>query len=66
MLSKVAQVLYPIGIFPLRTGNNGWLSNLFTQIVRASFTEKRFLQWSTSTGKPKNEIKRHERYRYRF
>lgn len=66
MLSKVAQVLYPIGILPLRTDNNGWLSNLLNQIVRASFTERQSLQWRTSTGKQNNEFKRHERYRYRF
>ena len=66
MLSKVAQVPYPIDILPLRANQHGWLSNFYTHIARAPFTENQSLQWSTSTGNLNNEFKRQERYRYRF
>lgn len=65
MLSKVAQVLYPIEILPLRTNQHGWLSKKSNYKIRASITKKHYQQWNTSTGNLNNEIKRHGRYRTR-
>ena len=66
MLSKVAQVLSPINLFPLRASHIGWLLQNLNQTICAPFMENILPKWNTSSGNLNNEFKQHKRYRYRF